>query len=195
MAKKPPAKRKRPKKIVSLQPVTLAKGRPSSYREEYAEQARKLCQLGATDRDLADFFEVTVVTIWSWQSRHPEFCASLNRGKEAADDRVERSLYSRATGYTYESEKIIVVDKNVQRLDIIEHVPPDVTACIFWLKNRRPAEWRDKTDHDHNHAHTLKLQGANMSIAEAQALFRQARNMPLADLERSLKLVGSNTNE
>src|SRR5687768_1880875 len=140
MAKKPPAKRKRPKKIVSLQPVTLAKGRPSSYREEYAEQARKLCQLGATDRDLADFFEVTVVTIWSWQSRHPEFCASLNRGKEAADDRVERSLYSRATGYTYESEKIIVVDKNVQRLDIIEHVPPDVTACIFWLKNRRPAE-------------------------------------------------------
>src|SRR5258708_3545853 len=107
--KKQPAKksyRKPIKKIVELKSVTLAPGRPSSYRDEYAVQARKLCDLGATDRDLADFFEVSTYSIWAWQARYPDFCAALNRAKEAADDRVERSLYARATGYTYDSEKV-----------------------------------------------------------------------------------------
>jgi transcriptional regulator with XRE-family HTH domain len=191
--------RKRPKKIVVLQSVTLAPempdpktGRPPEYREEYVVEARKLCQLGATDDDLADFFEVSRMTIKRWETGYPEFNKALKRGKEAADDRVERSLYARATGYTYDSEKIFNNEGDITRVNTLEHVPPDVTACIFWLKNRRPAEWRDKTDHDHNHQHQLNLQGANMSVADAQALFRQARNMPLADLERSLKLVGSN---
>jgi transcriptional regulator with XRE-family HTH domain len=191
--KTPP--KKRPKKIVELKSVTLAPeptdvgGRPAEYDPEYAVEARKLCQLGATDEDLADFFEVTRMTIKRWESRYPEFNAALKRAKEAADDRVERSLYARATGYTFNSEKIFNNDGVITREPCIEHVPPDVTACIFWLKNRRPAEWRDKTDHDHNHAHTLRLQGGNMSVADAQALFRQARNMPLADLERSLKMI------
>lgn len=187
--------RKRPKKIVQLESVTLAPELPtaqSRYDPDYVRQAQAMCQLGATDRDLADYFQVTTRTIMRWQSQYPEFSAALNRGKEASDDRVERSLYSRATGYTFDSEKIFNNDGLITRVKTIEHVPPDVTACIFWLKNRRPAEWRDKTDHDHNHAHTLNLQGANMSITDAQALFRQARNMPLADLERQLKLVGSN---
>lgn len=148
-----------------------------------------MCQLGATDRDLAEFFEVTTITIWRWQAQHPEFHTSLNRGKEASDDRVERSLYSRATGYTFDSEKVFNNDGVITRVKIIEHVPPDVTACIFWLKNRRPAEWRDKTDHDHQHTHALKLQGGNMSVPDAQALFRQARNSSPQELEQSFKTI------
>lgn len=185
--------RKRPKKIIQLESVTLAPELPtaqSRYHPDYVRQAQAMCQLGATDRDLADYFEVTTRTIMRWQAQYPEFSAALNRGKDAADDRVERSLYARATGYTYDSEKIFNNDGVITRVNTIEHVPPDVTACIFWLKNRRPAEWRDKTDHDHTHSHQLNLQGANMSVADAQAMFRQARNMPLADLERNLKLVG-----
>ncbi len=191
--KAPPKKRN--KKVVVLQSVTLApeptdeRGRPPEYREEYAIEARKLCQLGATDEDLADFFEVMRVTIKRWESRYPEFNAALKRGKEAADDRVERSLYARATGYTFNSEKIFNNEGEIIRAPVIEHVPPDVTACIFWLKNRRPAEWRDKTDHDHMHHHALKLQGANMSIEEAQAMFRQARSMTPTELHNSLKLL------
>lgn len=184
--------RKRPKKIIELKSVTLAPEMPGNatvYRPEFAEEAHKLCQLGATDNDLADFFGVTTRTIIRWQAYHPDFCKSLKRGKEAADDRVERSLYARATGYTFDSEKISIQDGMVTRATTIEHVPPDVTACIFWLKNRRPSEWRDKTDHDHNHAHTLNLQGGAMSVEEAQTLFREARNMSLADLQRSFKVI------
>lgn len=185
-------KRKRPKKIIQLESVTLAPELPveqSRYNPDFVRQAKAMCQLGATDRDLADYFEVTTRTIQRWQGQYPDFSAALNRGKEAADDRVERSLYSRATGYTFDSEKIFNNDGIITRVRTIEHVPPDVTACIFWLKNRRPAEWRDKTDHDHQHSHRLSLQGGTLSVEDAQALFRQARSMTPEELEQSFKMI------
>lgn len=186
--------RKRPKKIIELKSVTLApetrtRGSLPIYRDEFAQQARAMCQLGATDRDLADFFEVATRTIQRWQGTYPEFSAALNRGKEAADDRVERSLYSRATGYTFDSEKIFNNEGVITRVNTTEHVPPDVTACIFWLKNRRSSEWRDKTDHEHTHAHNLNLQGGSMSVEQAQALFREARNLTPAELDKRFKIV------
>ena len=123
-------------------------GRPSSYKPEYAPQAEKLCRLGATDVELADFFEVDVRTIHRWRQQHEEFCRAGKNGKEPADDRVERSLYHKATGYTYDAVKIFNADGNPLIVPYRAHVPPDTTAAIFWLKNRRPAEWRDKRDHE-----------------------------------------------
>lgn len=121
-------------------------GRPSSYQPEYAEQARKLCELGATDIEVADFFDVSDRTVYRWQLKYPEFCQALKAGKEAADDRVERSLYHKATGYSFESEKIFQHQGEIIRAKTREHVPPDTTSMIFWLKNRRPEQWRDKTE-------------------------------------------------
>lgn len=121
-------------------------GRPSSYRPEFAEQARKLCEMGATDWDLAQFFEVTTVTIWRWSQVHEEFCNALKAGKEAADERVARSLYHKAIGYSREAVKIMQYEGGVIEAPYVEHTAPDTTAAIFWLKNRRPKEWRDKTD-------------------------------------------------
>lgn len=124
------------------------RGRPSDYRPEYAEQAEKLCKLGATDMELADFFKVERTTIWRWSQAHEEFCNALKAGKEHADERVKRSLFHRAVGYTFESEKIQVLREGaVVRVPIREHVAPDVTAAIFWLKNRQSKEWRDRTEH------------------------------------------------
>src|SRR5581483_513083 len=82
------------------------KGRPPTYRAEFAVQAAKLCALGATDAELADFFGVHERTIGRWQATHPEFGAALKAGKERADERVERSLYQRAVGYTREAVKV-----------------------------------------------------------------------------------------
>lgn len=130
----------------------MAGGRPSGYQPEFAKQAQKLCQLGATDKELADFFEVSDRTIYRWQTQFPEFCQALKAGKEAADERVERSLYHRATGYTFESEKVFQFQGSIVRADTKEHVPPDTTAMIFWLKNRRPEAWRDKTEVHHKHS-------------------------------------------
>lgn len=127
----------------------MAKGRPSSYKKEYAKQAEKLCKLGATDVDLADFFKVSINTIANWKVAHADFLGALKGGKEEADDRVERSLYQRATGYTFDAVKIFMpagASKPVYA-PYREHVPPDATAMIFWLKNRRPDAWRDRREH------------------------------------------------
>jgi hypothetical protein len=120
-------------------------GRPSSFRPELAKMARHLCKLGATDADLAAAFEVSVVTIGTWKAKHPDFLGSLKVGKAEADDRVERSLYQRAVGYSYDAVKIFMPAgaKKPVYAPYVEHVPPDVTACIYWLKNRDPAHWRD----------------------------------------------------
>jgi len=121
-------------------------GRPTNYRDEYAQQAGKLAKLGATDKELADFFDVTTTTINNWKVNFPEFLASLKMGKEETDARVERSLYQRAMGYEQEAVKIFMpagADKPVYA-PYIERIAPDTTACIFWLKNRKREEWREK---------------------------------------------------
>jgi hypothetical protein len=122
-----------------------AGGRPSSFRPEYVKQAEKLCKMGATDLDLAGFFEVDVTTIWRWATKHPEFRNAQKSGKEAADDRVERSLYQRAVGYSHDAVKIFMPAGAFAPVHApyVEHVAPDTTAAIFWLKNRRREEWRD----------------------------------------------------
>lgn len=125
-------------------------GRPSEYRPEFAEQARKLCQLGATDVEIGDFFEVSVRTIYRWKADHDEFCHALKAGKEIADERVERSLYQRAVGYTHDAVKIFMPAGASEPVyaPYREHNPPDTTAAIFWLKNRRKDDWRDKQEHE-----------------------------------------------
>jgi len=124
-------------------------GRPTKFKPEYVEQAKKLCELGATDFEIARFFEVDCSTITRWKHAHPEFCMSLHAGKELADERVERALYQRAVGYSFDSEKVFQFQGEIARTDIVEHVPPDPGAAKMWLTNRRGDKWRDKIDHEH----------------------------------------------
>lgn len=143
-------------------------GRPSGYREEYAGQAEKLCQLGATDMELADFFEVDVRTIYNWKHAHPDFFQALCVGKEALDDRVERSLYMRAVGYTFESEKVFNYQGEIVRAPTREHVAPDPGAAMSWLKNRRGDKWRDKQEIEHTASGDLAaiIAGRRARVAE-----------------------------
>jgi len=123
------------------------------YKDSYAEQAKKACEAGFTDRELADLFSVDERTIQRWKLSHPEFGQALTVGKAPADDRVERSLYHKAIGFQHKAVKIFPParggDGEPLLVEYVEHVPPDTVACIFWLKNRRPAEWRDKHDVEH----------------------------------------------
>ena len=124
----------------------MAGGRPSEYRPEYADEARKLCLLGYTDKDLAGHFGVSKTTINSWKKQFPEFLASLRSGKDLADAEVAESLYKRATGYTYDSEKIFQYEGQIIRAPFTAVVLPDVGAAMSWLKNRQPSTWRDKQE-------------------------------------------------
>lgn len=126
--------------------------RPSKFQEELIPQAEKLCKLGATDMEVADFFEVDVRTLYRWKAENEAFCQALKAGKEVADERVERSLYARANGYEHNEVDIRVVGGAIVQTPIRKYYAPDTTACIFWLKNRKPAEWRDKVETEHSGA-------------------------------------------
>jgi hypothetical protein len=101
-------------------------GRPTVYREEFCEEVVKNCMMGnwsATEEQIGDFFGVTRQTVANWKEQHPEFLCAVKRAKLLTDNRVEGCLFHQATS-------------------------GNVTAQIFWLKNRRPGEWREKQDVD-----------------------------------------------
>ncbi len=133
-------------KLVMGLPDPKPEGRPTAYKPEFAAIAKAMAKHGATDFDIAEELGVTTVTIWNWRSRHPDFFNALLEGKDAFDDRVERSLAQKAVGYTYHSEKVMQFEGQIVRADVTEHVPPDVGAIKLWLSNRRPEKWRDKSE-------------------------------------------------
>lgn len=129
----------------------MSAGRPTGYKPEYANIARKMCELGATDQEMADAFNVDVRTIYNWKHNHEDFFQSIKSAKDAADERVERSLYQRAIGYEQDEVKIFMpsgADEPVYA-PYRAKVAPDTTAGIFWLKNRRSQSWRDKQEIEH----------------------------------------------
>jgi len=126
--------------------IETIRGRPTLYRPEYCAQVYKLCLLGQTDEDIADFFMIAVQTLYNWQEKHPDFLESMRNGKVLADAEVVESLYRRAVGYSHDDLHIAVSMGDVIKTEIKKHYPPDVTAQRFWLKNRRPHDWKEKVE-------------------------------------------------
>lgn len=125
-------------------------GRETLFKAEYVEQAEKLSMLGATDVEIADFFGVDRSTLYRWKLAHEEFRDALKVGKEKADERVVSSLYHRALGYSHPDVDIRVIEGEIVQTKLVKHYPPDTAAAIFWLKNRRKEDWRDKQEHEHS---------------------------------------------
>ena len=102
---------------------------------------------GLTDEQIAHNMGISPSTLYEWKNAYSEFSESLKRGKEVVDRQVENALLKRALGYEYEevSEKYelgILTERKVTKKQVV----PDTTAQIFWLKNRKPADWRDKPE-------------------------------------------------
>jgi len=168
MAKKKPAPKKAPRKkkpaakkakarVRKRKPATSAASRAGTGRGNRAGVGRGVwqpafvnialgyCLLGLTNKELAVAFEVSEATIYSWIKDRPEFKAALEGGRKKADVAVAVSLRQRALGYDITVEKAMW-DKVQGRHVIIETkktILPNVTAQIFWLKNRFAAIWRD----------------------------------------------------
>ena len=142
--------------------------RPTKFKEEYCELAKNYCLLGATDKDLAKFFEVEEKTINNWKEDHPEFLQSLRAGKDEADGKVARSLYERACGI----EKFETAIVKGEPVTTLKYYPPDPTSIIFFLKNRRPNDWRDKKEVRHE-GH---IETTNVTPEERREYLKQLGN-------------------
>lgn len=126
------------------------RGRPSKYPNGYTasfpEAGRKLALLGATHKEISEFFGVAESTLSLWLLEYHELSEAIKEGKAMADANVANSLYRRAMGYEHPEVDIRVIDKEVVMTPITKIYAPDTTACIFWLKNRQREKWRDKIE-------------------------------------------------
>jgi len=120
------------------------RGRPTLYRPDYPDLARRLCVLGGTNEELATFFEVSRSTIDEWLRVHPEFAEAVRKGRDMIDMVVADKLLTRALGYTQEGKKYVLHRGEEKELRHVVHHPPDVRACIFWLRNRRRKHWLER---------------------------------------------------
>ena len=135
-------------------------GQRTSYGETTRTIIKLLARRGFTDVEIAQCLKITEKTFNNWKRKYPEFFQSLKDWKLQADEEIERSLYERGKGYSHPDTKAQWVESaelidgevvNIGRWEyasFIKHYPPDPTSMIFWLKNRKPKEWRDKIDHD-----------------------------------------------
>ena len=108
---------------------------------------------GLTDEQIAQNMGISYSTLRSWRDKFSAVSAVLKKGKEVVDRQVENALLRRALGYEYnEFKEKYEYGKITERTVTKKEVVPDVTAQIFWLKNRKPEKWRDKPEYEDHSA-------------------------------------------
>ena len=141
---------------------------------------------GLTDKQIAHNIGVNERTFTRWKSEHESIMSVLKNGKEVIDRQVENALLKNALGFEYEETKTIMeITPNGERKQRIEKVkkysPPNPTSQIFWLKNRKPHEWRDRTETEISAENTK----ANTALTKAKISMIEGAT-PNTDMLQSL---------
>ena len=135
---------------------------------------------GLTNKEIAKNIGISEKTLYEWIEKYPQFGEALKKNKEIADYIVENALFKKATGYEYK-EKIAEIIRDPRTGEILKqhirevtkHQPPDTLAIIFFLKNRKPKEWRDKRyvydDVDHQGGGPSAMEQLVQSIKQAES--------------------------
>jgi hypothetical protein len=159
-------------------------GRPTLYRPELAEQARRLALLGLNDEDMAQALNIDRNTLGQWKREHVEFNSAIARGGVHADAKVAEATYRRAIGYRHPAVKIMQYEGQVIEVPYTEHYPPDTNAARLWLMNRQPDKWRDRQQVDVTGTFKHRLMQMTPDERERHALDLAER------IERRLAEVG-----
>lgn len=126
------------------------RGRPSLVDNDAVVRiVLRLTEKGKTLEEIADVVGVSERALYRWQASHDDFRQALKEARSKSDEQVEAALFRKAVGAVIE-EEVFVVDKHGEehKATIRKELAPDSTACIFWLKNRKPEQWRDKIIHE-----------------------------------------------
>ena len=144
---------------------------------------------GLTDEQIASNMGIARSTLNEWKKKYTVISDTLKRGKEVIDRQVENALLKRALGYKYkETTKELVVDKKTGSSELVvtkvveKEVVPDTTAQIYWLKNRKPEEWRDKRVVDDSSNNKAEQLIENMQTI-ADILQQPVKNRSIDDFE------------
>ncbi len=119
---------------------------PKLYNPAYCELARDYCLVGATNEVLADFFGVSRRTIQNWIATHPDFADAVRKGRVAADAKVVRAPFERATGFSGKVTRTTLYRGEKHTITTTVSYPPDTQACVFWLRNRQSEYWQARAE-------------------------------------------------
>ena len=106
---------------------------------------------GLTDKQIAVNIGISEKSFCRWKDNYPTIVTALKKGKAPVDLAVENALYKSAIGFTKSVKKPMKLRQRGGN-EVVEYVteeiyiPPQVTAQIFWLKNRRRDRWKDKPE-------------------------------------------------
>lgn len=138
---------------------------------------------GLTDEQIAHNIGINVRTLYDWQKKYPPIYQSLKKGKEVVDIQVENALFKRALGYSYNEvtrERFVDKETGKEEMKITKSVKkealPDTTAQIFWLKNRKPAEWRDRKETEISGGLSVDNPFSELTTEELRKLARSDKN-------------------
>lgn len=120
------------------------------YQEDFCRQAHQLCLMGATNKQLAEFFQVNEETIYRWQNEYPEFKDAVKSAKLIADAQVAEALFKRAIGFRHTDTKMFVSEGTILTEEYEKVYPPDTQACRWWLTNRQREIWAERQEIDVN---------------------------------------------
>jgi phage antirepressor YoqD-like protein len=123
-------------------------GRPTKFKPKFVEMAAAMWSAGATTREVAKKLRVTETTLYQWLRDDPQFQQAKEKATSVVDDLVEAALFKQATGQFTQPDVHIAVNAQgeVTKVPYTKHLAPNITAGIFWLKNRRPAQWRERIE-------------------------------------------------
>lgn len=119
------------------------KSKYDTHVKPYLDEIQGWAMSGITDEQIADNLGVAASTLYEYKKKYPEFSEALKKGKDIADAQVVNALFKLATGFSYSEETTTAIGEVVS---IQRYSKPNTTAAIFWLKNRQPDKWRDKSE-------------------------------------------------
>ena len=126
---------------------------------------------GLTDEQIADNIGIRRPTLYDWKKKYSDISDALKKGKEVIDRQVENALLKRALGYEYVETTKELTDLGLTvTKQVTKQVAPDTTAQIFWLKNRKPQEWRDKKETEVTGNLSVNNPFSDLSVEELRKL-------------------------
>ena len=141
--------------------ITIAKSKYETDVKPRLVEIEAWKRDGLTDEQICKNLGISVDTFYRYKAKYSEFSEAIKKGKEVADIEVENALFKRAIGYTYKEVTKEVKDIDGKKSTFIKEVtkvvPGDVAAQIFWLKNRKSNNWKDKRENENDDTKLMEV--------------------------------------
>ncbi len=159
------------------EPAKSKRGPPTKYTPAIRETFVRLSKEGKTLVEIAEVVNVTTRTLSNWLNEHEDLFLAVREARQSADELVEFSLYRRAIGYTHPEEKAFQYEGSVITHETLKHYPPDTAAAQFWLANRQPERWKNKSALEHSGPNGKPIETRDVSADDDAALEARAAEL------------------